>query len=77
MRGQCVQSPVDNLRATGVLSYLGMVKATGEGTEPMPTLEVVGTRYREAIVACHQALSDSSARPRNLSRSSSAQRAAP
>jgi len=34
-----------------------MVKATGEGTEPMPTLEAVGTRYREAIVACHQAMS--------------------
>jgi hypothetical protein len=48
---------IDQSGAIGVLSYLGMVKAAAEGTEPMPSMEILGTRFGQAVDACHRALS--------------------
>jgi hypothetical protein len=48
---------IDQSGAIGVLGYLGMVKAAGEGTQPMPSIDVLGTRFGQAVDACHRALS--------------------
>ena len=48
---------IDQAGATGVLSYLGLVKAAAEGTEPMPSMDALGIRFGQAVDACHRALS--------------------
>lgn len=48
---------LDKRGASGILGYLAMVEAIAVGRDALPTLEVLGERFGQAIAACHESLS--------------------